>query len=245
MTCNCGVLPVANDVASLEQDGQCFGSLSAEMLTSATPNTDGAVAIFESTLPSGCDPQCELHGACSETGTGCQCAPQANETSFYWTGDDCSEMQPGKGYAAYWATLTFSTLRSMENFVFSTRPDKDCFVYVSQMPMDSEFQGKYIPVTNVNFAPQYLSFGLETSPPDSDELVMKIYLYAPKNETLCWVGNIAGGTYTATTMQIAVEDAEAQTIGPNSIISLPSQRGRDNTNSIDKAVKSHLRKKRL
>ena len=100
VTCNCGGLPVANDVASLAPGAtpnQCYGSLSASMLTSATPNSDGKVTIFKSSLPPGCDPQCELHGACSQSGTGCICAPQSNASSFYWTGAECSVMRPGEG----------------------------------------------------------------------------------------------------------------------------------------------------
>jgi len=232
VTCNCGDLPAANEVVSLETNDWCTTGLISDMLTTATLNNEGAVSFFKSTLPAGCDSQCQLHGACSTGASGCMCAPQGNDTSFYWTGDNCSEMQPGKGYAAYAATLTFSTLKPKEGFVFSMNAGSDCSVYVSQLPMDSETQGQYVPVSNVYLARQYISFGLESTPPESDELVMQIYLYAKESVTSCWVGNIAGGMDNVTTMQIAIEGEQAQTIGPNYIITLPSQLAHVNASSI-------------
>ena len=105
ITCNCGDLPVANDVAPLAFAGGiakqvCLDSLSAELWETATPNPDGDVALFKSALPPGCDPQCELHGACSATGAprDCICSPKpANASAFYWTGEDCQILNPGKG----------------------------------------------------------------------------------------------------------------------------------------------------
>ena len=70
--------------------------------------------------------------------------------------------------------------------------------------------------------PYSLTFDLDSAPPESDQLVVHVYLYAPTRDTVCWVGNTAGGGFVDTKLEISVENLQPQTLGPNAGITLPS-----------------------
>ena len=198
----CGICPsqiIANNyyqLTSAPGTPNCYSSVSDSIILPSTNNPNGQLAVFKSTIPSNCNPQCTLHGAC--TSNSCVCPTVNNITTVGWTGTNCQIIVPPKGYKSYFAQVSWAPIASPETFSLSLSSSTNCTWYVSSMP--SEYSNSpLIPVSEFQFTTTELYFQLVTPAPS--QLMMGVYIVAPDDAYYCAFGQVYASTVgTLTTL---------------------------------------------
>ena len=221
VSCQCPFTAPSNQLVLLApapSSRSCFQTLSVSQIRNVSSNPTAQIGIFRYTIPPGCNVQCTLHGICQSTGQ-CLCPIPPSNTSVYWTGNNCQFINPPPLYRSYPALLVWAPLVAPESFYFYLESSSPCSVYANNMPTDSQFNGKYVPVSQFTNDPTGIGFLSSSSLPPS-QIVLSVFFVAPDSVKYCNLGLVGGSSiYTKTT--VLFPGIDPISVSTSSLLPLP------------------------